>query len=235
MVTKAILHSHTALYNKIKAKKTKKHDKYHKNCDMKQIEKEIVDRFANHLSKYFELKREVSFDRHNRIDVLLTYKKDDKIIIGVEFKKRNQKQGNDYVGLIKQANRYSKKKLNGNYIPVFIHPPISEDFIQIEKKIIRTDYEIQNKLYHARHEPDDNNTVHHNLNSMLSLFNIGEYKIFKRGNFYRELFIFNNKIIWSNYIYPKKPILNNESINYENYNYMITKINYYNETFQTEG
>lgn len=193
-----------------------------------ESESDLVKKMVNHLENYFIVRREVELDIHNRIDLLLQYKKDNDIYFGIEVKRRNQKKGGNYRALIEQANRYSKVEFKNGYLPIMIYPPISADFIQIEKSITRTANEIERKIYYARHSPDSGLGYHHNLNSILGLFNLGEYRILKRDNGYREMFIFENNAIWVNYHYNNSEF-NREEIKYDNYERMIKIIKKQNQ------
>jgi hypothetical protein len=168
-----------------------------------QKEFELVDNMVSYLNRFFHIEREVNIDKkingHNRPDLLLTNKQNEKIKFIVEVKRYagngEHKRGNDYVALIEQANSYAQGTINGIRYPVLIYPPISGDFLQPAEQPKR---DVKNMMYQFRAIHDDT-TAHHNINSILSFNYIGEIRLVKdrfEKKSFAVYFMYNNITLW---------------------------------------
>jgi hypothetical protein len=128
----------------------------------------------------------------NRIDFILQL---DGLRFGVEAKNTERKKGSDFTQVIKQGYRYTQ----AYKIPIFIYPSISDCFDQ---------HDVPHHIYHP----------HSNINSILSLYKIGEVRrVFPDWRYNDNkgyAFIFNNKIIWHE----------QTGINIKNYQYYEQKL-----------
>ena len=160
-----------------------------------------------------------------RIDRVLQLKKDRSVYFGIEFKKIEEKRGEQLGEHIKQGNRYSTKNFllpNGNdkRMPIFLCPPIS----YISLICPSGEPVISNGLEHYQ-DRHDKSHQHHTVNGMLGVFNVGEL----RTTTYKEKkylwFLFSNQIIWDG-----RPQWNSSEVrglHKDNYEKLLKKINSY--------
>jgi len=175
-------------------------------------ESELTTVFCNYFSKYFHIQKEVSpINSRKRIDLVLTSKISKDYVFGVELKNDAHKQGNRLGKWVRQAEGYSKMNFSireyERAIPVLIYPAISALFIQVlttYQPIVKNisfkdprDGSILNKtmeFYPAFHEKYHE---HHNLNGIISEFNIGEIRKIQYRDTQEYAFLFKNKILWT--------------------------------------
>ena len=175
-------------------------------------EKELSLLFCAKFDEYFYIEKEVMpINSRKRIDLILTSKKSKDYVFGVELKSDAHKQGNGLGKWVRQAERYSRMNFNirgyERAIPVFIYPAISSLFIQINptvipiiKNITTNDRKDGNRLTkNVEFYPAFHNKLHehHNLNGIISEFNIGEIRQIQYRDTQEYAFIFKNKLLWT--------------------------------------
>ncbi len=149
-------------------------------------EKKLSEIFQSYFKTWFYIETEVSpVGSRLRIDLVLTSKINKDFVFGVELKKDGHKQGTHLVSLLKQAQTYSLMNFNirdfHRSIPILIAPSISGMFEQRDKT-------------HGEFH------LHHNLNAIISHFNVGEIrKVYPSHECNGNLgygFIFKNQLLW---------------------------------------
>ncbi len=162
-------------------------------------EKTLSQEFQAYFGKWFDIQTEVSpINSKDRIDLILTSHNNNSFVFGIELKKDGHKKGRESGELVKQAQRYESHIWNINginrKIPILIAPAISNTYIQIDKN---SEYIYNNKKYYA---PSTHNLKnrHHNINSFIGVFNVGEVKqVYLHAE--RDLgyaFIYRNFLLW---------------------------------------
>jgi hypothetical protein len=165
-------------------------------------EKELSLLFCAKFDEYFYIEKEVMpINSRKRIDLILTSKRSKDYVFGVELKSDAHKQGNGLGKWVRQAEGYSNMNFNirgyERAIPVLIYPAISSLFIQIltgYEPIIKDTPTKSLEFYPAFHNKYHE---HHNLNGIISEFNIGEIRKIQYRNTQEYAFLFKNKILWS--------------------------------------
>jgi len=156
------------------------------------MENDIVNKAIKHLSAYFFVDTEVWSRRgKSRIDMVLVHLSDisNKYPIGVEFKINEKKQGKDLGKWLKQAIRYTEA-----------------DFVKYGKMLIITYPQIsglymEEGIRMAKH-PFENSGIygyHHNVNTFLAQFNVGELQYYIRDDKYYYRIVFNAVQVWDEY------------------------------------
>lgn len=189
--------------------------------NMKQLEKEFVEKLKPIFKKHFIVRDECYSDcKKNRIDLILQLKNTD-YFFGIECKIPNKKRGEEIGRFVEQAIRYTnykfdvlKNKTIYKKIPIFICPALSYDyFILNEKETLIKDSSVklnqwigENNLWHQdRH---NRYCEHHTFNGFLGNWNIGEVRKISTKDY---IFSLSNKIIFSSI----------KGIHNENYNFII--------------
>lgn len=156
-----------------------------------ELEKDFVTRLIAYLSKFMYVEQEVRSDcGKGRIDVMAECKLT-ATRFGIECKQHTKKRGEDIGEFIRQAMRYSKMTFKGKPVPVFIAPPISNEYLALVEERVT----IGGKEYILdRHQPIHE---HHTVNGILGDFNVGEFRTFKHSQYPYGAFMFSNKPIYS--------------------------------------
>ena len=193
-------------------------------------EKQFVNKLETIFEKHFFVKKECrSKCGKGRIDMILIYKLDQKIVFGIECKKNNSKKGNEIGAYINQAISYTnmefdvyKNKTLYKRIPILIAPALSYNYfiLKSETKIFDDknnspfndwDYPIKNNEYHKdRHHK---HCSHNSVNGVLGFWNIGEVRNQGNGNY---IFVISNFTLFANH--NKTPGANGLNVHYNNYN-----------------
>lgn len=183
----------------------------------------LKEEILSKLSAYFFVMREVNSiergDTHNRaagrIDAVLIHKKQNKFVVGVEFKGQEKKKGKDLHHWLAQMERYSNYRWAGfddlGKIPILSCPQISFNYLLAVRSIF---------THGLNHD-------HNNINSLIAKGNrCGEIRIqqktFANPSYtpYKKMFFsFKNKKIWTEYGYG------NDYVNMDAYNKIYQELN----------
>jgi hypothetical protein len=195
--------------------------------DAKTSESDFRVKMDAVLSRYFIIYPEVTQNNGRlRIDYILKCRKSG-LLLGMEVKRPNltnqQKKGRDWGLFLNQAVKYSKQIWNIPHhhpqrVPVFIYPPVSKYFIEVDLSRNVLNYESW-EYYPAKHKAEHSHT---NVNSLIStVTGVGELRTFPCENDYRGNnrganfgFYFNNFEIWHSY----------RGMHKKNYNQMVIKM-----------
>jgi hypothetical protein len=155
-------------------------------------EKELQQKIATFLSKYFYVEQEVwSSDHKCRIDIVLVHRSDVKkeYPIGIEIKTDDKKTGSSLGQWLQQANNYTHQIFNGyGQLMIITFPQISGKCLE--------EGELMSKHDIWSH---DCMGCHHNVNTFLGQFHIGELQKYKYRDEKTYLRItYNSKSVWDN-------------------------------------
>lgn len=158
---------------------------------MRTDEKELQDKIAEFLSRYFYVEKEVwSTDRKSRIDIAMIHKSDISKLypIGIEIKTDDKKTGSSLGQWLKQANGYSFKSfVNFGKLMVVTYPQISGKCLA------------EGMLMHPHNVFESGDfACQHNVNTFLGQFNIGELQKYKHQDNTFLRIVFNSRLIWDN-------------------------------------
>jgi hypothetical protein len=153
-------------------------------------EKKLQELIAGYLSKWFYVQREVwSTDHKRRIDIVILHKKylkDFSYPIGIEVKVDAKKRGKDLAEWLKQAQDYSTKDFKGfGKIMVCTYPQIAGKYMEEGTDISKHDINSCDRL-----------ACHHNVNTFLGQFGIGELQRYKIGQNGFLRIVFKSYPIW---------------------------------------
>ena len=159
---------------------------------MRTDEKELQDKIAKYLSRYFKVEKEVwSEDRKSRIDIVMIHKTDitKQYPIGIEIKTDSKKTGSSLGSWMQQAIIYTLKSfINYGKLMVITYPQISSKCMEEGELMSKHDVTGYNTLSHQ-----------HNVNTFLGHFNLGELQKYRRNNHQFCRIVFNGKLIWDEY------------------------------------
>ena len=153
-------------------------------------EKELQRRIAEYMQKWFSVETEVWSDDHKkRIDLVMIHKSDTVRIfpIGIEIKQDAKKTGSSLGQWIQQAHVYTEKKfVNYGKVMVITYPQVSGQCLD-EGELM------------SKHDIWDHSFLgcHHNVNTFLGQFHIGELQKYKYRDQKTYLRItYNSKLVW---------------------------------------
>ena len=157
-------------------------------------EKELQEKLARYLKKWFNVELEVwSIDRKCRIDIAMIHKTDILKIypIGIEIKTFDKKTGADAGKWLKQASKYSELDFTGyGKMLIIVAPQFSENVFS------------EGLLMHKHLQEHGSAGQAHNVSTFLGQFNLGEFQRYNFENHYthsierKSRIVFNGLIIW---------------------------------------
>lgn len=154
---------------------------------MRTDEKELQDKIAKYLSRYFKVEKEVwSIDHKKRIDIAMIHKTDIKreYPIGIEIKTFDKKTGSDAGKWMRQAQYYSEIDFIGyGRMLIIVAPQFSENVFS------------EGKLMH-KHIFDGDPSPDHNVSTFLGQFHLGEFQ-----RYYYEYYAMGSKKRLSRIVY----------------------------------
>jgi hypothetical protein len=156
---------------------------------MRTDEKELQDKMAIFLAKYFYVEKEVwSTDGKCRIDIAMIHHSDkDRIYpIGIEIKTDDKKTGSCLGQWLHQANGYTLKEfINFGKLMVITYPQISGQCLD------------EGKLMHPHNVYEKGDLAcQHNVNTFLGQFNLGELQKYKYKDVTYLRIVFNSRMVW---------------------------------------
>jgi len=155
-------------------------------------EKELQDRMAIYLSRFFNVEKEVcSTDYKKRIDMVMIHKSDTLSLfpVGIEIKTDDKKTGSNLGKWLNQAIEYTKKEFIGyGKIHVITYPQIAGQCLE------------EGKLMHPHNVYEYGDfACQHNVNSFLAQFEIGELQKFQFNDKNHVRIVFNSRLLWSSH------------------------------------
>lgn len=152
-------------------------------------EKELQEKVATFLSRYFNVELEVwSSDHTSRIDIVLVHKSDilKEYPIGIEVKQDNKKTGSLLGQWLHQANRYTEKTFNGyGRLMILTYPQISGKCLA------------EGMLMHPHNVFESGDfACQHNVNTFLGQFQIGELQRYRHNEKEYLRIVFNSRLVW---------------------------------------
>ena len=153
-------------------------------------EKELQCKITDYMQKWFFVETEVWSDDHKRrIDLVMIHKSDTVRLfpIGVEIKQDAKKTGSSLGQWIQQAHDYTEKFfVNYGKLMVITYPQVSGKCLEEGELMSKHDIWSSDFL-----------GCHHNVNTFLGQFHIGELQKYK----YRDQKIYlrityNSKLVW---------------------------------------
>lgn len=156
---------------------------------MRTDEKELQEKIASFLAKYFDVEKEVwSIDYKNRIDITMFHKSD--ILhfypIGIEIKTDDKKSGSTLGSWLKQCIGYTQKEFkNYGELMIITYPQIAEKCLS-EGQLM------------SKHNVFESGILAHqnNVNTFLAQFGIGELQRYRHEGKEYVRIVFNAKMIW---------------------------------------
>lgn len=190
--------------------------------NLTETEFDFVTKVCTRLNEFMHIEREAWSDcKKGRIDVIAECKLT-ATRFGIECKRSDKKRGEGLGEFMRQGVRYSQMTFGGSPIPIFMAPPLSNNYLALVDKRVTID----NVEYILdRHKPDND---HHTVNGLLGDFNVGELRKFYFNNKDYAKFIFSNKEIYS--FKPKWDNINRQfgpditGLHQENYAKLMRKI-----------
>ena len=156
-------------------------------------EKELQDKIAGYLARYFKVEKEVwSTDHKKRIDIAMIHSTDIKreYPIGIEIKTFDKKTGADAGKWMHQAQYYSEIDFIGyGKMLIIVAPQFSENVFS------------EGMLMH-KHIVHESATQDHNVTTFLGQFGIGEFQRYNREDHYQHKtircsrIVYNGLLIW---------------------------------------
>lgn len=157
-------------------------------------EKELQNAITTYLSKYFYAEEEVwSTDRSGRIDIVLVHKSDiaRSYPIGIEVKVDGKKTGSSLGKWLDQAMRYNSLNFTGyGNLLICTYPQVSAKCLEEGELMTKHNCRIGDTTGH-----------HHNVNTFIGHFKIGELQKYSRdfgmhkGKEFCRI-VFNSRLIW---------------------------------------
>lgn len=154
------------------------------DCQEKLSEKELHDKIARYLSKFFTVTNEVkSTDGKRRIDMIIIHFTDEemKYPVGIEIKINDKKRGKDLANWLKQASDYTTKEFKGFGKCLIVTCPQVSDYYLKEGELMN------------QHETPTDCGQANNIGTFIGQFGIGEMQ--KYDDKYFRI-VFKGQIIW---------------------------------------
>lgn len=159
-------------------------------------EKEIQERMAAYLGRFFRVQLEVWDNTHkHRIDAVLIHKTDNegKYPIGVELKRNGKKKGAEIASWLVQGAEYSQAEFTDyGKLCVCIYPQISGVYFEEGRDMTKHD------VWAGTNSTGSKGLAyHHNCNGFLKgAFNVGELQEYRtdQKRYYR--LVFNTRLLW---------------------------------------
>lgn len=176
-------------------------------------EKRLGEKFDAKFGEYFNIRDEVRPVGSRRfIDRILELRLNPNYAFGVELKHEYHKQGNNIESWLRQAEDYARMNyiIQGveRKIPILIYPALSSLFIQkdFNSEMMPIAVEVRGEKYYKafHHELHE----HSNVNAFPSMLGVGEIRQIDLNGQIGYAFIFKNKILWFEKMFPQQHIVN---------------------------